>query len=368
MNPSKMVKKIILELGMKHGFSVEMSEDAGIFNEKTLKEFNVVIFLNTTGDILNSAQELELNRFIQAGGGFVGVHSAADTEYGWPYYNELVGAYFESHPNDPNVRRGSVDRLIDDHISTINIPDRWTRMDEWYNYKDIQSGINILLNLDESSYEGGTNGENHPISWYRDYDGGRMWYTGMGHTPESFNEPDFVTHLWGGIQYAAGPRTPVNYDVANVVPEENRFSKTVFMDNLYEPIELDMLPNGDLIFIQRHGEVITYNIEKEESREIYKFEVFDGLEDGLIGMALDPDVTINKQIYFFYSHPVDSMQVISRFLLNDDYSGLKPDSEQQILTYPTQRLECCHSAGSIEFGPQGLLYIASGDNTNPTCL
>lgn len=355
----------ISQLGEKYGFETTVTEDADIFRESNLEKFNVIIFLNTTGDILNGAQELELNRWIQAGGGFVGIHSAADTEYGWPYYNELVGAYFESHPNDPNVMEGSMDRLIDDHISTKHLPERWTRTDEWYSFRDIQPDINVLLNLDETSYKGGTNGENHPIAWYREFDGGRMWYTGLGHTPETFSEPMFLDHLWGGIQYAAGERKPVDYNMANVAPEENRFTKVVFMDNLYEPMELEMLPNGNLIFIQRRGEVMVYDVEKKEGSEVNKLNVFFGLEDGLLGMALDPDFEANKYIYLYYSHPVDTIQILSRFTMKDDYSGIDESTELQMLTVKTQRLECCHSGGSLEFGPDGLLYLATGDNSNP---
>src|SRR5690606_25395962 len=120
---------------------------------------------------------------------------------------------------------------------------------EWYNYKDIRSEINVLLNLEESTYEGGTNGEHHPITWFRDFDGGRTWYTGLGHTVEVYEDEEFLHMLWGGIQYAAGPGTAVNYNNAKVAPEENRFQKGVLDSNLDEPMELDILPNEDVLFI-----------------------------------------------------------------------------------------------------------------------
>jgi len=208
-------------LGKEHGFKVESTEDASIFKENTLKDFNVVIFLNTTGDILNDAQQLEFNRFIQAGGGYVGIHAAADTEYKWEWYGKLVGAYFNGHPNDPNVREADIKMVDATHGSTKMLPETWHCNDEWYNYKNINPSIKILLNLDETSYEGGTNGESHPIAWYHEFDGGRSWYTGRGHTDESFEEPLFIEHLWGGIDYVAGKRERVNYNNANVAPEEN---------------------------------------------------------------------------------------------------------------------------------------------------
>ena len=196
-----------------------------------------------------------MNRWVQAGGGFVGVHAAADTEYDWPWYGELVGAYFNGHPNDPNVRDATIKVVDNNHLSTKHLSEVWKRTDEWYNYKDIKSEINVLLNLDEKSYEGGTNGDNHPIAWYRDFDGGRTWYTGLGHTNECYTDPDFIEMLWGGIQYAAGPGTEVDYNNSRVAPEENRFQKVVLDFNLNEPMELDMLPNEDVLFIERRGAI-----------------------------------------------------------------------------------------------------------------
>ncbi|PHN05950.1 ThuA domain-containing protein [Flavilitoribacter nigricans] len=358
-------KTALLKMGKEHGFTVDTTEDASVFNEQQLQKYNVVVFLNTTGDILNDAQQLEFNRFIQAGGGFVGIHAAADTEYDWPWYGELMGAYFNGHPNDPNVRDAEIERIDVNHISTSMLPDVWPRSDEWYNYRDIQPTINVLLNLDEDSYEGGTNGEKHPIAWYHDFDGGRSWYTGLGHTDETFSEELFLEHLLGGITYAAGPQTAVNFNNANVAPEENRFTKVVLEDNLHEPMELEILPNGHPIFIERIGNVKTYDPEAGETRVMQEFNVFSGLEDGLLGMAADPDMADNHWIYFYYSDPERSVQKLSRFTMAEDFSAIDMSSEKLLLEVATQREECCHSGGSIEFGPGGLLYLSTGDNTNP---
>ncbi len=203
--------KAVKQLGKQHGFQVEATEDASIFNEDALKNFEVVMFLNTTGDILNQQQQTQLERFIQAGGGFVGVHAAADTEYDWPWYGKLVGAYFTSHPNDPNVREATLDIVDAEHAATETLPTHWTRSDEWYNYKTINDENNVLIKIDESTYEGGTNGERHPIAWYKEYGGGRAFYTGLGHTPETYADSLYLEHLAGGIQYAIGAGTPVDY-------------------------------------------------------------------------------------------------------------------------------------------------------------
>ena len=178
----------IVRLGQQNGFQVDTTENADNFTEENLQQYAAVVFLNTTGDVLNYYQQADFERYIQAGGGYVGIHAAADTEYHWRWYGKLVGAYFNGHPNNPNVRNARMEVLDKNHQATSMLGDEWVRDDEWYNYKSINPDINVLINLDESSYEGGTNGENHPIAWYHDYDGGRVFYTGLGHTNESFSE------------------------------------------------------------------------------------------------------------------------------------------------------------------------------------
>ena len=354
----------IQALGKQHNFKVDTTENSDSFNEKTLKNYNVIVFLNTTGDVLNDAQQLEMNRWIQAGGGFVGIHAAADTEYDWPWYGELVGAYFDGHPNDPNVRDASVMVVDQEHISTKHLPEVWKRTDEWYNYKSIRTEINVLLNLDETSYEGGTNGEHHPMAWFREFDGGRSWYTGLGHTAEAFKDSEFLEMLWGGIQYAAGPGTAVNYNNARVAPEENRFQKVVLDFNLDEPMELDILPNEDVLFIERGGAIKLFKKGEKEARLVTTLPVFNELEDGLLGLAIDPDYQKNNWIYLYYSAVgAEAVQRLSRFTFIGD--SLDRSSEKIILSVPTQREECCHSAGSIEFGPDRMLYLSTGDNTSP---
>ncbi|MEM6700451.1 MAG: ThuA domain-containing protein, partial [Bacteroidota bacterium] len=357
-------KKAIAELGKKHGFTVDTTEDASIMKEKNLKKYDVIIFLNTTGDILNNAQQLEFERFIQAGGGFVGIHAAADTEYEWPWYGKLVGAYFNGHPNNPNVREADLHLKNKEHISTKHLPNVWRRTDEWYNYKNLNPDVSILLNLDETSYEGGTNGENHPIAWYHEYDGGRAWFTGSGHTDETFSEQAFLKHLWGGIQYAAGDGKP-DYTRETVAPQENRFVKHTLDQNLSEPMELVLLPNDKILFVERKGAIKVYDKNKRKTTVIQELEVFTEFEDGLLGVALDPDFEQNRWVYFFYSDPNEVDQNISRFTLGEDYMSIDLASEKVVLEIPTQRDECCHSGGSLEFDNKGNLFISAGDDTNP---
>lgn len=182
-------------------FSLTATEDAGAFTEANLANYGAVLFLNTTGNVLNTSQQEALKDFIRRGGGFMGVHAATDTEQNWPWYGRMIGAYFKNHPP---VQEAELQVLIKNHPATEYLPGVWTRTDEWYNFRDIQDHIIPLINIDESTYQGGENGENHPVAWYHTFEGGRVFYTAGGHTAASYNDPTFVRHLLGGIQYVLG--------------------------------------------------------------------------------------------------------------------------------------------------------------------
>jgi type 1 glutamine amidotransferase len=183
------------------GLPFEATEDSSIFDDADLERFRVVVFLSTTGDVLDLRQEAAFERWIKAGGTFVGIHAAADTEYDWPFYREVVGAFFRSHPAIQPARVEVIDR---DHPSTAHLPELWTRTDEWYDYRAAPGdAFRVLMRLDESSYEGGQMGTPHPIAWLRDDATARAFYTGGGHTHECFAEPEFVRHLEGALRWAA---------------------------------------------------------------------------------------------------------------------------------------------------------------------
>ena len=356
----------VKKLGSRHNFSVEATEDAEIFQEESLQRFNVVVFLNTTGDVLNDAQQIELNRFIQAGGGFVGVHAAADTEYDWPWYGDLVGGWFRTHPSDPNVREGVLHVVDAEHEAAKDLPAEWNKVDEWYEYRSVNPEVTVLLNIDETTYKRADENpaaEFRPIAWYREFDGGRTFYTGLGHTAESYSDPLFLNHLWGGIQYAAGEGGLVDFNNATVAPEENRFMKHVLVDNLNEPMEFELLGNGQIVFVERGGAVKIHDEADGSTEIIATFDTFSELEEGLLGVAADPNFASNRWVYFSYSAPDVAEIRISRFVLDD--KTLDFDSEKILLTIPVQRDECCHVAGSLEFGPDGNLFISIGDNTSP---
>ena len=197
-------KLAIMQLGAENNFSVDTSSDAAVFNPDNLKRYKAVVFLSTTGDIFNDEQQQAFQHYIHQGGGFVGVHAATDTEYGWEWYGKFIGAYFLSHPKQQEALLHVIDR---DNIATRHLPAEWKRWDEWYNFKNMDSSVHVLITLDETSYEGGKNGNYHPMCWYHRFDGGRMFYTALGHTAESYADPLFLKHLLGGILYAMGRRS-----------------------------------------------------------------------------------------------------------------------------------------------------------------
>lgn len=185
-------------LGKTYDFSVTHSEDAAVFTNNNLMAYDAVVFLNTTENIFNKKQQKAFKQYINDGGGFIGIHAAADTEYNWPWYNKLVGAYFKSHPD----QQKALIKISDiKHPATAHLGTTWQHFDEWYNFKNISTSLTVLATLDESSYKGGENGVYHPISWCQNFEGGKMFYTGLGHTIEAYKDPLFLKHLLGGIQY-----------------------------------------------------------------------------------------------------------------------------------------------------------------------
>jgi len=200
------------ELAKKHFFNADWQEDPKVFNDENLVKFQAIIFLSTTGDILNPEQKAAMERFIQSGKGFVGIHSAADTEYHWDWYTKLVGRNFHIHPNIQTAELQVTERSFP---GLERMPDRLWWTEEWYEFgPENIKGLNYILAVDEKTYEpkaswparnlsGQGMGKFHPIAWYHDYDGGRAFYTALGHTAEDYSDPLFLEHVYGGIYWAA---------------------------------------------------------------------------------------------------------------------------------------------------------------------
>ncbi|MFE4175453.1 ThuA domain-containing protein [Streptomyces sp. NPDC056909] len=190
------------ELGATTGIKVDATETGAQFTTNNLARYDAVVFLSTTGDVLNADQQKAFENYVATGGGYMGVHAAADTEYDWAFYGGLVGAYFQSHPQ---IQPATVRVEDHDHPSTAHLDDEWQRTDEWYNYRtNPREQARVLATLDETTYQGGTMKGDHPIAWCQTYEGGRAFYTGGGHTKESYADAAFRQHLLGGLRYAAG--------------------------------------------------------------------------------------------------------------------------------------------------------------------
>ncbi|WP_019668693.1 ThuA domain-containing protein [Eudoraea adriatica] len=365
----------IQKLGAENNFEVDTTKNAAVFEEDSLKQYSAIIFMSTTGNILDHKQEAGFERYIQAGGGFVGVHAATDTEYDWNWYGKLVGAYFHSHPSGTP----EADFIIKDRSfpATSFFADTiWHRTDEMYNFKKINPDINVLITIDETTYEGGINGDDHPMSWYHEYDGGRSFYTALGHTPETYGDEKFLKHLLGGIEYAIGDNLKLDYSKASsqIPPDIDRFSKVSLIggSEFMEPTEMAILPNNDVLIAQRRGEIMHYSAETKELEQVALLDVYHkalinsdiNAEEGLMGLQKDPNYAQNNWIYVYYAPTGDeSVNRLSRFKFKDGVFDM--DSEQKILDVGSQREICCHTGGSIAFGPGGLLYLSTGDNSTP---
>lgn len=365
------------KLGEENGFDVDTTKNADFFTEEVLKEYSAVVFLSTTGDVLDHYQQAEFERYIQAGGGFVGIHAAADTEYDWPWYAKLVGGNFLDHPgiNDPhpNVQDGVLDVIDRDHPTTSFLPEKWGRKDEWYTYKNFNEAVNVLITIDEDSYQGGANTGYHPMAWYHEFDGGRAFYTGGGHTKESFEEELFLRHILEGINYAIGKNQTLNYSRVSSkrVPEEDRFEKkTLVMGEFNEPTEFTILPNLDILIAQRRGEIMLYKNGDSTVTQAGLLDVYwktetprVNAEEGLLGLKADPNFAENNWVYAFFSPADKWVNRLSRFKFENDKINM--ESEQMILEFYSQRDICCHTGGSIAFDKDGLLYVSAGDNATP---
>ena len=195
----------IRNMGAQNNFGVDTSEDADVFTDNNLTQYKVIIFLNTAGEVLNDSQQASMERYVRAGGNYVGIHSASWTEPAWPWYASLVGAWNSSTPPPQTTNALVEDRT---HPSTSMLPLSWARTDEWYNFDVNPRGrVRVLIRADESTYSGGTMGSDHPLVWCQVDGPSRSWYTSFGHTPESYGDPLFRQHILGGIQWAAGVAT-----------------------------------------------------------------------------------------------------------------------------------------------------------------
>ncbi|MFF5084271.1 ThuA domain-containing protein [Actinoplanes sp. NPDC000266] len=368
--------RTIRDLGRQHRFSVTVSADSSVFTAAGLAKYEAVVFLNTTGEILTEGQKSAFETYIQSGKGFVGVHAAAETEPGWTFYQDLVGAAATGasavEPRTVTV----ADRV---HPSTAPIPRTGSYSEQWYTFdKDVTGVSHVLASTDK------------PLSWCKDFRGGRSWYTGLGHSTQTYTQSSFQKHLLGGIQWASGQAAG---DCGATV--RSNYEKVTLNDEPGEPMTLAVLPDGRVLHNTRGGEVRLYDPASGLSPVIAEIPVYVHDEDGLQSVAVDADFAKNRWVYIYYAPkldtPVDNPATpavnegdapvtsadpavwdkfkgynqLSRVKLVETPSPrLDLSTEQQILRVPVDRGNCCHVGGEVKFDGKGLLYLVTGDDTN----
>jgi len=354
------IKKICRE----NGWKADVAEDPwGYFDERKIGTYAAIVFLNTAGDVLIPADEITLERYMEAGGGFVGIHTAIDAEHNWDWYGDLIGCRFAG---TTRVQDATIRVQDGSHPSTRHLDSLWLHNDEWFNLSRVSPGLNVLLNVDEKTFEGGKMGVFHPVSWYHEFDGGRVFVTALGDSPAAYSNPAFLQHLAGGIEYAIGDNKPLALKktrTRKIVPVTTGFVKTSLVCNLYEPMQMDMFPDGKILIAERRGDLKLFDQATREIKVAGHLDVFLENEEGLLGLAIDPQWEQNKWIYLYYAPLKGSSSIrLSRFEFAGD--ELKNDTEKVLLEVKTDRTtHNFHAAGTVMFDGEGYLWLSCGDNT-----
>ncbi|GAB3752595.1 ThuA domain-containing protein [Spirosoma pomorum] len=209
----------IRKLGQEHGFSVEVADQPGVFVESNLQNYTAIIFPSTNNDVFDTdAQRLAFRRYIEAGGGFVGIHSVVGTERNWTWFKRMIGGTFAWHPRFQKFRVQVIDTK---HPSTQGIPPTWEREDEFYFIKDMSPGPTVVMASDLNSLNGeepekvqqfrGSFGQLYPSVWYYNFDGGHTWCTTLGHDKRDYENPQFIQHIFQGLRYVVGQVRKINF-------------------------------------------------------------------------------------------------------------------------------------------------------------
>ncbi|PZG24396.1 PKD domain-containing protein [Micromonospora craterilacus] len=357
------------------GITSQHTEDSSIFNDADLAQFDALVMFQASGDPWTADQKAAMERYMQAGNGIVAIHNATDMRGNYTWWDNMIGALMPGHAatgSSPGLP-GTVRVEDQSHPSTSHLPQRWQRADEWYNYSlNVRGNAHVLATMDETTYNPGGNamGYDHPISWCKPYDGGRAWMTGMGHFGAHYTgETQLVKHILGGVQWAAG-----------VAPGDcsgtswNTYERVPLDQNTSAPFAMDVAPDGRVFFTELvRGQIRVYDPQTRTTKTAITIPVYSGGEDGLLGIALDPNFAENGHLYIYYapasandSDPANFFNRLSRLTVGPG-SQIDRASEKVLLEVPARRLpdEPGHTGGGLAFDPDGNLYLGVGDDVNP---
>ncbi len=387
-------------------FAVDVTSDPAVFTPSGLLDYNAVVFLSADGAVLNANQESALQNYVRLGGGFVGVHDAALAQPESEWFTGLIGSRPEEG-GPAQAQRAVVEVGDRTNPATAGLPIEWAKSDVWFNWETNPTGqVHTVARVRESTYEPGEGAEgwDHPISWCRDYDGGRSFYTGMGGTAQSFTENNFRKHLRGALLWTSRlaradcQATITDNYAAERLTAPNQPGE---LDQIGEPHGLDIADDGRVFYIGRGGQwadtpVVTdwndpqiglgpgtvhvYDPATGEVSLVATLDVFGNkggggelvkIEEGLVGIVLDPDFAENNWIYLHWTpHSEINREThmgerrVSRFTLDEESGTLDLASEQVLLSWPVQIHSCCHAGGGMDFDSEGNLYIATGDTNS----
>ncbi len=351
------------QMATENSWQLTHTEDSAVFTDASLSTYDVVIMFQTSGMVwTTAAQRTAFQNYLRGGGGIVAIHNATDMniEAEFPWWDQVLGMTMTQHSA---IVAGTAKVADQAHPSSQGLPHRWNRTEEWYNFnRSARGDVHVLVTADETTYNPGSSGmgHDHPISWCRNIEGGRLWATAMGHQSSAYSEPLLRSHILGGVRSAAGtapadcgPTVWTNYD------------RVELDTNTVAPGTLDIAPDGRVFYTQYGGQLKVYKPSTNSTVTAGTLSVYAGGEDGLAGVALDPNFATNGWVYLFYS-PAGSQEVnrVSRFTISGD--SLVSGSEQVLLSFPAARQsEPGHTGGYLTFGPGGNLYVGVGDDTNP---
>ena len=370
------------DLAAAEEFDVTHSDDPSMFTDHSLRQFDVVVFLNSNGEgNLNANQRASFERWTQRGGGAVRIHADGNADKAWDWKRDMMGGgLFNNHPP---ITEATVEVADPNHPATDDLPASITWSDEWYNFdEDPREDVHVLMTVDVESYEGSDHGPGHPVAWCSEYDGGRNFYTAIGHGADGaslvWEDQRYLDHISGALEWAAGEEPGDCGAPREGIPTEASLTKVPIEEDVANAMSLDIANDGRVFFVQMGSTQSTsgpalvrmHDPEAGETYDIATLQVLRRNENGLMGISLDPNFDANNYVYLYYSVPGPFNELgthnLSRFTFDPEAGEageLDMSSEVVLLEVDHQRQVCCHSSGSIQFGPDGLLYLSTGDDT-----